>query len=91
MSEDVTDNSAEHRYELTIDGQVAIAAYRITGDAITFTHTEVPSALGGRGIASRLIAGALADVREQGLSVVAQCSFVADYIDRHPAEQDLLA
>jgi predicted GNAT family acetyltransferase len=91
MSETVHDNRDEHRYELEVDGQLAIAAYEPRGGALAFTHTEVPAALGGRGIASRLIKGALDDARAQGLKVVPICEFVAAYIDKHPEEQDLLA
>ncbi|MET0371712.1 MAG: GNAT family N-acetyltransferase [Sphingobium sp.] len=87
----VRDNRAESRYELEADGAVAIAAYERRDGAIVFTHTQVPSALEGRGIASALIKGALAQVRAQGLKVVPLCAFVAAYLDRHPQEQDLLA
>ena len=61
------------------------------GKAITFIHTLVTKALEGRGIGSRLIAGALRDVRAKGLQLIAQCPFVAAYIERHPEERDLLA
>lgn len=88
---DVTDNAAEQRYELAVDGAVAIAAYRPRDGVLLFTHTEVPKALEGRGIAGRLIKGALADVRARGLKIVPLCSFVAAYIERHPEEQDLVA
>jgi predicted GNAT family acetyltransferase len=91
MSETVHDNRDEHRYELEVDGQLAIAAYEPRGGALAFTHTLVPEALGGRGIASRLIKAALDDARAQGLKVVPICEFVAAYIDKHPEEQDLLA
>jgi predicted GNAT family acetyltransferase len=90
MTEQVTNNKSEQRYELAIDGEVAIAAYETRGETIVFTHTEVPSALEGHGIGSRLIKGALADVRAQGQHIVADCSFVAAYLDRHPDEQDLV-
>lgn len=89
MSE-VTDNRDASRYELVEDGHKAVAAYRLAGDTITFTHTVVPDALQGRGVASRLIKAALDDVRARGLKVVAQCPFVAAYIERHPEERDLL-
>ncbi len=87
----VRDNQAEQRYELDVPGGVAIAAYERRGEAIAFTHTEVPAGAEGQGGASRLIRGALADVRARDLKVVPLCSFVAAYIDRHPEDQDLLA
>lgn len=39
---DVLINAAEGRYELAIDGQLAIAAYERRDGALVFTHTEVP-------------------------------------------------
>ena len=62
MSE-VRNNVAESRYELDVDGSLCVAAYNLRDGAIVFTHTEVPAAISGKGIASRLIAAALADVR----------------------------
>jgi predicted GNAT family acetyltransferase len=87
----VRNNRAEQRYELDIGGHVAIAAYDRRGDAIAFTHTEVPDALAGQGIAGRLVKAALADVRAQNVKILPICEYVAAYIDRHPEEQDLLA
>ncbi|MET0241660.1 MAG: GNAT family N-acetyltransferase [Sphingobium sp.] len=87
----VRNDEAASRYELHVEGGTAIAAYDRRDGAIVFTHTEVPAALEGQGIASRLIKGALDDVRAQGLKVVPLCRFVAAYLDRHPEEQDLLA
>lgn len=87
----VTDNRAEGRYELAEDGHLAIAAYSLHGDTITFTHTEVPPELGGRGVGGRLIGGALADVNKRGLRVVPACSFVRAYMDKHPETQPLRA
>jgi uncharacterized protein len=91
MTEQVRNNEAEQRYELEVEGQLALAAYRVRDGRITFTHTEVPGALEGRGLGSRLIEAALEDVREQGLKVVPACAFVKHYIETHPDEQDLLA
>ena len=87
----VRDNKAEHEFELVVDGHRAIAAYQLEGDTIVFTHTVVPKAIEGRGVASRLIRGALDQVRDRGLKVIPQCPFVAAYIKRHPDVQDLLA
>lgn len=87
----VRDNEAAGRYELDIDGALAIAAYQRRGNVIAFTHTETPSALQGRGVASALVKGALADVRQRGLTVLPLCRFVASYIERHAEERDLIA
>jgi predicted GNAT family acetyltransferase len=87
----IRNNRDASRYELEVDGAICIATYERRDGVIIFTHTEVPEVLEGRGLASRLIRGALADVRSQGLKVVALCAFVAGYIERHPEEQVLLA
>ena len=90
-SDNVADNRERGRYELTVEGHTAFAAYRVDGDVITFTHTVVPPALEGQGIASRLILHALGDVRSRGMTLIAQCPFVAAYIRKHPEWADLLA
>lgn len=91
MTNEVTNNEAERRYELEVDGGLAVAAYRLGDQRITFTHTEVPGALEGRGIGSKLIAAALDDVRARDLKVIPACPFVKHYMDEHPEVQDLLA
>lgn len=91
MDGDVVNDEARKRYELHAEGGIAVAYYEPRGEALAFTHTVVPERLRGRGIASVLIKAALADVRERGLKVIAECPFVAAYIDRHPEERDLLA
>jgi predicted GNAT family acetyltransferase len=57
---------------------------------MTFTHTEVAPEVEGRGIASRLVQGALEQARAQGLKVVPRCRFVSAYIAKHPEFADLL-
>lgn len=90
MSE-VKDNPEKHQFELIVDGHIALAAYRLKPGVITFTHTEVPAALGGRGIGSLLAKGALDQVRQRGLKVVPLCPFIKAYIEKHADYQDLLA
>jgi uncharacterized protein len=87
---DIVNNSEKHRYELTVDGHVAATYYKIDDGVITFIHTEVPPELGGKGIGSKLIRGALDSVRADGLKVVPQCPFVKAFIDKNPDYQDLL-
>jgi predicted GNAT family acetyltransferase len=88
---DLRQNAARHRYEYDTESGAALAFYRLADGVMTFTHTEVPLALRGRGIGSAMMRAVLADVRTQGLKVVAACPFVADYIARHREFADLLA
>jgi uncharacterized protein len=87
---DVLNNKAHHRYELAVEGHIAATYYSIAGGVITFIHTEVPPELGGKGVGSKLIKGALDQVRADGLKVIAQCPFVKAFIEKHPDYQDLL-
>jgi predicted GNAT family acetyltransferase len=91
MDDTVRNNRALGRYELEVDGHVAIAQYKRADGVITFTHTEVPKELGGRGVGSRLAQGALALARAEGHRVVAKCPFIAGYLAKHPEFADLVA
>lgn len=85
------DQPEQHRYVLTVDGAIAgVSVYTRQGDEITFVHTQVKRAFGGRGLGSRLARYALDDARRRGQRVVADCPFVATFIRTHPAYQDLL-
>ena len=90
MPDEVRNNAALHRFELDADGHTTVAHYQLAPGVITFTHTEVPPALSGRGIGSKLARGALEAARSQGLKVVAKCPFVSAYIGKHPEFADLL-
>jgi predicted GNAT family acetyltransferase len=87
---DVVNNPAKHRYELAVDGHLAAVHYSVADGIITFVHTEVPSELGGKGIGSELIKGALDQVRAGGLRVIAECPFVKGWIGKHADYTDLL-
>lgn len=89
---EVSDEKAEKRFEVRVDGKVAGSAYYDTADdLIVFTHTEIDDAFEGQGVGSALARGALDAVRADGRrKVVARCSFIRGWIDRHPAYQDLL-
>lgn len=89
MPEEVRNNTDLHRFELKADGYTAVSYYHASPGVITFTHTEVPPPLSGKGIGSKLVGGALESVRAQGLKVVAKCPFVSAYIDKHPEFGDL--
>ena len=87
---DIRNNAKLNRFELDVDGHTAVSYYKLAPGVITFTHTEVPQELSGRGIGSQLARGALEATRAQGLKVVATCPFVSAYIAKHPEFENLL-
>jgi hypothetical protein len=60
------------------------------GDRYAFVHTEIGDEFGGRGLASRLIRGALDEMRARGATVLPYCPFVKRYIQRHADYRDLV-
>jgi predicted GNAT family acetyltransferase len=87
----VRDNPDRHRFEIDLrDGTFAIAEYTLPQGKIMFTHTEVPPAHEGEGIASSMIRFALDEARRRGLKVIPICPFVAAYMQKHAEVQDLL-
>jgi len=70
MIDTVNNNTPKHRFELEVEGHLAAAYYERSGNVITFEHTEVPAELGGKGVGSRLVKGALDQVRAEGLQAI---------------------
>lgn len=80
----VRHNVAASRFETTVGGGLAVADYELQADSVIFTHTLVPPAARGRGVAEGLVRAALGWAKEKPLRVVPACSYVARFIDRHP-------
>ena len=87
----IVHDAAQSRFAVMVDGRLCVCAYHLREGVVLFTHTEVPPALQGRGIAAALVRAALGWARAQGLAVRPLCSYVAAYMRRHPETQDLLA
>jgi uncharacterized protein len=75
---------AASRFVVHLPEGAALLEYTLESDAAVFTHTFVPSAARGQGVAEALVRTALTWAREQKLRVVASCSYVARFIERHP-------
>ncbi|MBN8902688.1 MAG: N-acetyltransferase [Rhodospirillales bacterium 69-11] len=87
---DLTDNVARSRYEMVVDGQTSYVSYMWTGDRLTLVHTEVPKALGGRGVGSALATAVFSAIRRRGLRVAVKCEFLQAFVKRHPEFADLV-
>ena len=85
MVDMVTNNEAESRYEVHVEGALAgFLEYRTVGDVIALVHTEVDEAYAGQGLGAQLAKFALDDAIARDIKVSPLCPFVAKYIDKHP-------
>ncbi|MET0420589.1 MAG: GNAT family N-acetyltransferase [Acidimicrobiia bacterium] len=89
----VTRNDERSRYELIVDGEVRglVDLREMPDGRVGFVHTEVDSALRGKGYSSVLVRRALDDVRARGELAVARCSYVRDFQEDHPEYADVFA
>lgn len=88
---EVVHNANQQRFEVKIDGEVALVSYTRYGARVVFDHTYVPEAFRGKGVAAALVRAALNEAREQHWKIVPQCSYVAAFIERHPEFASLVA
>jgi predicted GNAT family acetyltransferase len=86
----VVHDTAASRFTALVEGQPCVCQYRMYGQLMMLTHTGVPRALRGRGIAAVLVQAALDHARERGYKVRPDCSYVEAYMHRHPDTLDLL-
>jgi predicted GNAT family acetyltransferase len=87
----VRDNPAKQRFEVLVDGSVAgFVKYSPEGDALALIHTEVDDAYEGQGLGSKLVSGALAQLRDRGVAVIPRCPFVRAYLKRHKELQSVV-
>ena len=87
-SRPVTDDPSASRFEFTADGEVAELVYRHRGDRLVLTHTDVPEALGGRGIGGLPVEAAVDRAAREGLAIVPLCPFARSWLERHPDAAD---
>ena len=80
----VTDNRAESRFVLWVDGLLAELPYRLNGQRLVLIHTEVPEELEGRGLGGALVTAAIDRAAREGLTVVPLCPFARGWLERHP-------
>jgi len=88
----VVRNDERSRYDIVVDDHVVgHTDYRTHGDHQVFVHTEIDPAYRGRDLAEHLVRAALDDVRDNGMTVVPRCPYVARFIEEHPEYRDLVA
>lgn len=91
MSFRIKHNPPAHRFETRVDDHECVLDYKLDGDVMTLTHTGVPQAAAGLGIASALVEAALTTARSKAWKVIPTCSYASRWMDKHHEFDDLRA
>ncbi len=90
MTLPITHNTQAHCFEAVVDGHRCVIDYVLHNQVITVTHTGVPDAVGGRGIAAVMTQHVLQAARTAGWKVIPACTYTAAYMRKHTEFSDLL-
>lgn len=88
---DIRHDAERRRLSTRVDDHIGYVTYELDGKTMALTHTVVPAAIGGRGIAGALVKATLDHAREQGWKVDPACSYADAWMQRHPDYADLRA
>lgn len=78
-------------FHVDVDGHRSELHYTLSAGRMVITHTLVPAALRGQGLAGHLVRAAFERARAEGWRVETRCSYAAAWAERHPEVADLLA
>ena len=82
-------DAASRRFAIEVDGHLGYLEYERDGGTMAITHTIVPPAIGGRGIAAALVQAAVEYARADGLEVDPRWSYADAWMRRHPQHDNL--
>ncbi len=87
------DEGRRGEYHAHVPGADAIGrlTWVLRDGARVAEHTLVPPAIGGRGVAARLVEAMVDDARAQGFKVKPVCSYVVAAFAKHPDWADVKA
>jgi predicted GNAT family acetyltransferase len=84
-------NEESQRFELTVDGYTAFIDYQENAEVIRLVHTESPTELAGKGVATALIEKTLNYLEVNGYQLIPMCPLVFAYIKKHPEWKRLVS
>ena len=90
MTTTLTDNTAESRFELDVDGQIAYANYERQGQSLVIPFVYAAPPLRGTGAAERVMEGVTDIARQEGRKIVPLCGYARAWLRRHPEHGDLV-
>jgi len=87
---DIIHHGIPGRFVTQVDGHAANLDYEMADRIMHITHTHVPEAIGGRGIAGKLVEAAFHHARAEGWKVRPLCSYAAAWVKKHADYADLV-
>ena len=88
---DIQHHPDARRFIATVDGVQGEVAYDLDGREMVVTHTRVPAAIEGRGVASAMTRAVFDHARAEGLKVRPLCSYAAAWAQRHEEYGDVMS
>ena len=76
----VKHETEKSRFVIEQDGKECVLDYVLQGDQVNFTHTYVPFALRGKGLAEQLVSSGLQWANENSLTIKASCWYVKKFL-----------
>ena len=70
--------------------QITFPYLKEDNSCVDLNHTFVDPSLRGQGVAGKLMAEAVKDLKERGLNAVPTCSYAQRWFEKHPEYSDLL-
>jgi predicted GNAT family acetyltransferase len=83
-------NKDEQRFELTENGYLAWAEYRVHDGKYQLPHVEAEPPLRGTGAAGRLMQAIVEHARATGIVIEPRCPYARAWFARHPDTADVL-
>ena len=77
------DDTARHRFEIDMDGQIVFADYRLDVEKLYINHVEAPVALRGTGAAGKLMQAIKNKAQADGLTLVPVCGYATIWLRRN--------
>jgi uncharacterized protein len=84
----INHDQTANQFTTEVDGHRAELDYTVADSVMTITHTRVPQAIGGRGVAAELMRDALKVAAARGWSINPACSYAAAYMRKHSQSAD---
>lgn len=91
MTNQITDNSDQSRFELLENGYTAYADYSRDDGILKIKYVYAPEAMRGTGAAGRLMGGIVDIARAENVKILPICGYAVSWLRKHKETANLIA